>query len=61
MNEHDSVLVPFYWPAFKWNWTQYFLFVFLLMKDRIWSSKKIEHFLIEDIKFWYNFISIFIY
>lgn len=65
MNEHDSVLVPFYWPAFKWNWTQYFLFVFLfvflLMKDRIWSSKKIELFLIEDIKFWYNFISIFIY
>lgn len=33
MNEHNSVLVQFYWPAFKWNWTQYFLFVCFFVNE----------------------------
>lgn len=46
MNEQDSVLVPFYWPAFKWNWTQYFLFVFFVNE-----GQKIEHFLLKILSF----------
>lgn len=59
MNEHDSVLVPFYWPAFKWNWTQYFLFVFFVNEGQNMKQQENRTFFIEDIKFWYNFISIF--